>query len=157
MHTRHTVHPVHKKGSNRLATPVQLPVIIRYRNTECLFVTPMDTETFSEKYYACTLIKLRKSRCLGVEITHNSGVIQCFLVYQNHHVFSYINRCPHTGVNLDWMPHQFLDNNNELIQCATHGALFTIDDGLCIRGPCVGDRLQKVENVIVNNDIYLIL
>ena len=113
--------------------------------------------TNSKKYYVCGLEKLRDSRCLGWEIKLNGSQIQCFLVYHSNYIYSYLNQCPHTGVNLDWQPHQFLDTNNELIQCTTHGALFNIKDGSCIRGPCVGSKLQAVENVIINNNIYLIL
>lgn len=45
---------------------------------------------------------------------------------------------------LDWQPHQFLDERGELIQCAIHGALFAIETGLCLRGPCAGRSLQAL-------------
>jgi nitrite reductase/ring-hydroxylating ferredoxin subunit len=38
--------------------------------------------------------------------------------------------------------------DNMFIQCSTHDALFEIDTGVCIAGPCVGDHLQAVELVI---------
>ena len=110
-----------------------------------------------KKYKACSLSELKKSRSYGFEIMVHGQEKRCFLVYHNNQVYSYLNHCPHTGINLDWMPHQFLDSNNELIQCATHGALFNIEDGFCIRGPCVGDKLHKVNNVILDDIIYLIL
>ncbi len=110
-----------------------------------------------KKYSVCRLEKLIEKRCYGCEITHEGKLNSYFLVYHNNKIYSYLNRCPHTGVNLDWIPHQFLDSNNELIQCATHGALFNIEEGLCLRGPCVGDKLQSIENMIIDNSIYLIL
>ena len=110
-----------------------------------------------KKHYVCDVAKLKSLRSIGWERTVDKSVIQYFLIYRNNNIFSYLNRCPHTGVNLDWVPHQFLDKNNKLIQCATHGALFNIEDGYCISGPCLGDRLQKVENVIIDDHIYLIL
>jgi len=58
--------------------------------------------------------------------------------------YAYRNRCPHTGAPLDWQPHQFLDERGELIQCAIHGALFAIETGLCLRGPCAGRSLQAL-------------
>tara|TARA_R110000782_G_scaffold41101_3_gene94533 strand:- start:1312 stop:1554 length:243 start_codon:yes stop_codon:yes gene_type:complete len=79
------------------------------------------------------------------------------IIYHQNKILSYLNRCPHTGVNLEWVPNQFLDHNNEFIQCATHGALFKIETGLCIHGPCVGDKLEAIENAIIENKIYLIL
>lgn len=59
-------------------------------------------------------------------------------------VFVYVNDCPHWGAPLDFEPGRFLDPTGTLIQCSTHGALFRIDDGTCIKGPCLGARLQAV-------------
>ncbi|WP_148053418.1 Rieske 2Fe-2S domain-containing protein, partial [Pseudomonas fluorescens] len=53
-------------------------------------------------------------------------------------------RCPHRGVGLEWHHDQFLDPSNSLIQCATHGALFLIEDGECVAGPCVGQALTAI-------------
>jgi nitrite reductase/ring-hydroxylating ferredoxin subunit len=54
----------------------------------------------------------------------------------------YENRCPHRGIPLEWLPDQFLDSSGSLIQCATHGALFLIDSGECVAGPCAGQTLR---------------
>ncbi len=70
-------------------------------------------------------------------------------------VYGYINRCPHTGVNLEWLPDQFLDISGSFIQCATHGALFGIEDGVCVRGPCAGDKLQAIELLIARGEVFL--
>ncbi|NWA04601.1 Rieske (2Fe-2S) protein [Pseudomonas gingeri] len=56
-------------------------------------------------------------------------------------VYLYQNRCPHRGIALEWQPDQFLDASASLIQCATHGALFLIESGECVAGPCVGQSL----------------
>lgn len=111
--------------------------------------------TEPEKYLACTLSELQGVSCFACEILVQDEPIQCFLVYHQAHVFSYINRCPHTGVNLNWQPHQFLDTSGQLIQCATHGALFRIDNGLCIRGPCLGASLVPVTHELDGENIYL--
>lgn len=58
--------------------------------------------------------------------------------------YFYINRCPHRGIPLEWQPDQFLDSSASLIQCATHGALFLIENGECIAGPCAGQRLTAL-------------
>ncbi|QHF46975.1 Rieske (2Fe-2S) protein [Pseudomonas sp. S35] len=58
--------------------------------------------------------------------------------------YFYINRCPHRGIPLEWQPDQFLDDSASLIQCATHGALFLIESGECIAGPCSGKSLKAL-------------
>ena len=59
-------------------------------------------------------------------------------------VYLYENRCPHLGVPLEWLPDQFLDHSQSLIQCATHGALFLIESGECVAGPCAGQALSAL-------------
>ncbi|MBC67605.1 MAG: Rieske, partial [Acinetobacter sp.] len=48
------------------------------------------------------------------------------------------------------------DQDREYIQCSTHGALFSVETGECISGPCLGDFLEKV-NLEVHSDggIYI--
>lgn len=56
-------------------------------------------------------------------------------------LFVYQNRCPHRGTELDWLPGSFTDPETGLIRCATHGALFEVETGECVAGPCLGQRL----------------
>jgi nitrite reductase/ring-hydroxylating ferredoxin subunit len=56
-------------------------------------------------------------------------------------ILIYRNACPHLGVPLDWAPGKFLNLDGTRIICATHGAEFRITDGLCLRGPCRGQKL----------------
>ncbi|MFA7388659.1 MAG: Rieske 2Fe-2S domain-containing protein [Thiohalobacteraceae bacterium] len=63
--------------------------------------------------------------------------------------FAYRNHCPHTGSPLDWQPDQFLNLERTLIQCATHSAMFRIEDGRCIAGPCRGQALTPMPLEIV--------
>ena len=76
-----------------------------------------------------------------------------FVVHKDGAFNAYINSCPHTGANLEWQEDQFLDLDNMYIQCSTHDALFEIESGKCIAGPCVGDSLQTVELLIEDGQI----
>jgi nitrite reductase/ring-hydroxylating ferredoxin subunit len=72
------------------------------------------------------------------------GFTGLFAVRQGDRVVVYVNACPHVGVPLDWAPNRFLTADGDRIICATHGAEFGIADGVCIRGPCFGERLEAV-------------
>lgn len=72
------------------------------------------------------------------------GFTGLFAVRRGNDVFVYVNSCPHIGVPLDWMPDRFLTGDGSRIICATHGAEFGIADGVCVRGPCLGDRLEGI-------------
>ncbi len=67
-----------------------------------------------------------------------------FAVRQGDDVRVYVNSCPHIGAPLDWAPGRFLSMDGTRIICAIHGAEFTLDEGLCTAGPCLGDRLEAV-------------
>ncbi len=78
-----------------------------------------------------------------------------FAVKKDGEVFLYQNRCPHLGTQLDWQEDQFLDTEGALIMCATHGALFLIESGECVQGPCFGDALVPIDYVIVDDQIHI--
>src|SRR5690606_9898451 len=65
-----------------------------------------------------------------------------FVVKKDDEIFVYQNICPHLGINLEWQEDQFLDPDGSLIQCSTHGAIFEINSGLCISGPCIHESLS---------------
>lgn len=65
------------------------------------------------------------------------------------------NRCPHLGSPLNWTPDRFLDAERAHIVCATHGAVFRIDDGLCLSGPCQGDALEAVPSQVRDGVVYV--
>ena len=45
--------------------------------------------------------------------------------------------------------------DRNLILCASHGALFTRDTGLCIAGPCPGQSLRSVPIEVVGDYVML--
>lgn len=64
-----------------------------------------------------------------------------FVVRHLGRLRGFIDRCPHAGLPLAHLPDRFLTRDNDLILCSSHGALFRIDDGVCLAGPCAGAAL----------------
>jgi len=64
-----------------------------------------------------------------------------FVVRRGDDVFGYVDSCPHAGWPLAGPSGRHLTRENDLILCAGHGALFRIEDGLCLSGPCADQRL----------------
>jgi len=89
------------------------------------------------------------------QITNNDKQLDLFIVHKDSKFHAFINQCPHTGINLEWQENQFLDREQTFIQCSTHGALFEIETGNCIHGPCVGDSLTPIGLNIINNMVVL--
>ncbi len=57
---------------------------------------------------------------------------------------AYVNHCPHAGFPLNWQPDAFLAPEVPLILCVMHGALFEIETGECVSGPCAGLGLRAL-------------
>lgn len=80
---------------------------------------------------------------------------QLVAVKKDGQVYVYVNSCPHIGITLEFQPDQFLDLDNRYIQCANHGALFEIENGDCISGPCSGKALKPVPVTIEGNQVII--
>ncbi|MDP4796933.1 MAG: Rieske (2Fe-2S) protein [Rhodospirillales bacterium] len=72
-------------------------------------------------------------------------------------VFVYENSCPHIGAPLDFISGQFLNHERTHIMCSTHAALFQIEDGFCISGPCEGDHLIQINADVRGGNVYVSL
>jgi len=101
----------------------------------------------------CKIDEISDPGSKSFEIKQGRKLVSLFVVHKDGNYNAYLNSCPHTGANLDWQEDQFLDMDNVFIQCSTHDALFEIDSGACIAGPCIGDKLQTVELVIEDGQI----
>ena len=93
----------------------------------------------------CKTRELPPEAARGFELDTARGRVPVILLERDGEYHAYLNRCPHTGVNLDWTPGVFLDRSGEFLQCATHGALFRREDGYCVFGPCADRSLRRVE------------
>ncbi|MGH1537674.1 MAG: Rieske (2Fe-2S) protein [Gammaproteobacteria bacterium] len=91
----------------------------------------------------------------GLSVDHNGTKLDLFIVKKDASISIYKNSCPHTQGPLDWTPDQFLDLDQRYIMCANHGALFEINTGLCVYGPCKAQSLQALPFTIKNKQIYL--
>lgn len=78
------------------------------------------------------------------------------IVRWGKHVFGYVNQCPHDGVNLDWEQDSFLDPNGLRLMCGKHGALFDIESGDCVDGPCLGQGLQPIALAVLDDEICVL-
>lgn len=107
------------------------------------------------EYPLCRLDDLVTGQSKGITIHPTSRYADILIVRtQSGAVFAYHNRCPHTGAPMEWEPDRFLDYTSTIIQCGIHGALFRIEDGYCVSGPCVRQSLQPIK--LIERDGWLI-
>lgn len=93
-------------------------------------------------HFLCLSSELPEGRSRGFEVAGN----KLLGVRRHGQVYLYRNRCPHRGIPLNWEPgDSVLDATASLLSCAHHGALFLVESGECISGPCEGDALEALE------------
>jgi nitrite reductase/ring-hydroxylating ferredoxin subunit len=88
-------------------------------------------------------------------VTAQGAVQAAFAVRYRGRVFGYLNRCAHTGLELDWIEGRFLDSERRWLICAAHGALYQPDSGACAGGPCLGrGALVPLALVEIDGGVY---
>ncbi len=98
-------------------------------------------------------------KAVNFEIRRQGRELPAFAIVFDGEVHAYVNVCPHRGTSLDWQPGEVFDETGLYLVCATHGALFEPDTGLCIAGPCQGAHLQRIplrleaDHVLLLHDI----
>jgi len=75
----------------------------------------------------------------GIAVT--AAGARLLLIRHGARVFAYQDRCPHMGISLLWPPRPFAVEGGRFLVCANHNAVFRAEDGVCVHGPCEGERL----------------
>lgn len=92
----------------------------------------------------CPLHELPDPGAKGFAMGGGDWPLRGFVVRRGQHVHAYVNHCPHAGFPLNWRPDAFLSRQAPLILCSMHGALFEIETGACVSGPCAGLGLRPL-------------
>jgi nitrite reductase/ring-hydroxylating ferredoxin subunit len=71
-------------------------------------------------------------------------IIKGFVVRRGSGFYAYQNLCRHLPVTLDLNDNSFFNHDKTLLQCQMHGALYEMESGLCVGGPCEGARLRPL-------------
>lgn len=69
--------------------------------------------------------------------------------------FGYVNVCPHENAWLNIGSGAFFNEDRTRLQCGRHGALFEIESGVCVEGPCKGASLEPVAVAVIDGEVCL--
>lgn len=109
------------------------------------------------KHQLCHISDFSDSDSREFSLQSHNHSLEVFVIYSKGEYYAYKNSCPHTGVNLNWQPDLFLDSNKNFIQCSMHNALFEINSGYCVAGPCKGSSLVEVELTVSDGIITVLI
>ena len=89
----------------------------------------------------CALGEIADPGGKGFRFRDGSRLFAGFVIREGERATGYVDSCPHAGWPLAALDDRYLTRDKAHILCAGHGALFRLD-GLCVSGPCEGDRLH---------------
>jgi len=101
----------------------------------------------------CALSDIPDPGAKGFAYRQGDRLFAGFLVRRGGHLYGYIDRCPHAGMPMALTPDRYLTREGDLILCSTHGALFRIEDGACLAGPCAGRALDPWRVRLEGDDV----
>jgi nitrite reductase/ring-hydroxylating ferredoxin subunit len=104
----------------------------------------------------CALDDIADGGSDGFTVETAQGKKWLMVIRKGDGVFVYLNSCPHIGSPLDLPPGRFLNRDSTMILCTTHGALFRIEDGYCVSGPCAEKSLSPVAAEVRDGEVFLL-
>ena len=103
----------------------------------------------------CLTTELGDPGAKSFVIPYREQSVEGILLHWQSQWLGYRNECPHTGINLNWLPDQFFDLRQQYLQCGMHGALFEPVNGYCVWGPCRGMSLIALPIRVEGQHVYL--
>jgi nitrite reductase/ring-hydroxylating ferredoxin subunit len=97
---------------------------------------------------ACRLQDLADPGAREFVVGEGDWPFRGIVVHRAGAVYAYANVCPHKGHPLNLDDDDLLvtvPGGGQLLRCASHGALFVPETGLCLFGPCSGRSLRRLE------------
>ncbi|WP_417620303.1 Rieske (2Fe-2S) protein [Parasphingorhabdus sp.] len=76
-----------------------------------------------------------------------------FVLRRGDVIRGYVDRCPHAGGQLARKIDNSVSPDGMFVSCSWHGAMFRLDDGVCVDGPCVGESLLPWPIVITDGQL----
>ncbi|MBX6323906.1 MAG: Rieske 2Fe-2S domain-containing protein [Rhodospirillaceae bacterium] len=103
----------------------------------------------------CRLDELAEGQTRSFVLGAGAARGEVFVMRRGDRVLAYVNACPHLGTPLDTLPDRLLAADGRHFLCSTHGALFRIEDGFCVLGPCRGERLTPAAVRVADGCVLL--
>lgn len=105
--------------------------------------------------FLCQIADLAATGAKGVVLGEGTDTLDVVIVEKAGRRYAYINACPHQFIPLETFPDYFFSEDREHLICSGHGALFEPETGLCVKGPCDGDRLEALRIAEKDGALYL--
>jgi len=101
----------------------------------------------------CRLSDIKDGRAKEFSYHDGDEIRDVFIQRRGDEVFAYENSCPHAYLPLNMKKGIFTEKLGNYFMCQNHGALFDIESGHCLGGPCNGQALTSMEIELKDDNI----
>ncbi len=98
---------------------------------------------------------LTPGRSAKLSLRCGGKAVEGFVVNHEGRFYAYVNRCAHVGTPLDLWPNEFFTDDGRHLICATHGAVYLPETGLCVAGPCPGASLTSLPVAVEGTEVVI--
>lgn len=102
-----------------------------------------------------TVEEMTEGRSVKFHFKRGRKKIEGFLACYQGQVVAFENECRHLPVSLDYGLGRFFTRDGRYFICQTHSALYDPTSGLCVEGPCAGQKLKPIPLKIKDGLIFL--
>ena len=89
------------------------------------------------------------------QFSRRGKTVEAFLARHQGRLVAYENVCRHLPLTLDYDDNRFFDRAGNHFVCQTHGAVYDPLNGVCVRGPCEGEKLKRVPIEVVDGVVWI--
>ena len=103
----------------------------------------------------CRLDEIPSTGAKGFEFFNGDTPFRGFVARRGEQVFGYVDVCPHAGWPLAVNDARRLTKDGLYLLCTGHGALFRVEDGACVAGPCERRSLEPWPVIVRNGAVVV--
>ena len=85
---------------------------------------------------------LDRGEAVPFDVVYCGRTSRGFAIRFEGQVYAYLNQCAHVPMEMDYQPNRFFDSTGQWLMCATHGATYRPQTGMCSGGPCRGGLIK---------------
>ena len=100
--------------------------------------------------------EVTEGKTLKFQFERGGRTVDAFLARFQGRLVAYENQCRHLALTLDYDDNRFFAADGQHFICQNHGALYDPLTGLCLRGPCEGQRLKPLPIEVVGRMVWLV-
>ena len=108
-----------------------------------------------QEWQVASLIDIADPGAIEFKVGDADWPFRGIVVHWQGSIYAYANVCAHLGHPLNLDADKFFTPEQNLLLCASHGAVFEPATGKCVGGPCVGASLRTLKCRIEGGEILV--